>query len=363
MNIAFLGHSIVSDWNHGNAHFFRGLIKALSSKGHHVTFFEPTNAWSLSRLQAESARSEADLLAAFSVRFPFVTPRFYDETTNWRETLAPFDATLVHEWTDTPLVRALAALSPDLPGLVLYYDTHHRPVTEPDAIRPRDLPAFDVVITFGASLRDVFVRDFGTDPARTFVLHEAADADEFAPQPSVSPVRDLVFVGNWSGDRAAEMETYVFAPRVRAKSVWGVLYPKRVQARMKTAGVFYNGYLPNTDVPRVFAQSRLVAHVHRGPYNRYLPGIPTIRLFEALSCGACLVSSAWNDAETLFRPGDYLHLPPGDPTKTYRVLLNDPAARAAYGARGRETILARHTCAHRADELLALLGQPLKGRS
>jgi spore maturation protein CgeB len=85
-------------------------------------------------------------------------------------------------------------------------------------------------------------------------------------------------------------------------------------------------------------------------------------MFEALSCGACLLSSPWDDAETLFRPDDYVHLPPGDPTKTYRDLLSAPAARAAYGARGRETILARHTCAHRADELLVLLSQPLKNR-
>jgi spore maturation protein CgeB len=108
MNIAFLGHSIVSDWNHGNAHFFRGLIKALHRRGHHVTFFEPRGAWSLAKLQQQQNVSEQEALAAFSDRFPFVTPHFYDETTDWRETLTAFDATLVHEWTDTPLVRDLA---------------------------------------------------------------------------------------------------------------------------------------------------------------------------------------------------------------------------------------------------------------
>jgi spore maturation protein CgeB len=238
---------------------------------------------------------------------------------------------------------------------VLYYDTHHRPATEPDAIRPRELPRFDGVIAFGGSLRDIFIRNFDTDPARTFVLHEAADADEFAPFPGVEPVRDLVFVGNWSDDRAREMETYFFAPQVKAKTLWGVLYPNHVQARMKATGVNYRGYLPNTHVPRVFAESRLVAHIHRGPYRQFLPGIPTIRMFEALACGSCLVSTPWDDAEHLFRPDDYVHLPPGDPTTIYRALLNDADARAAFSARGRETILARHTCNHRADELLAIL--------
>lgn len=360
MNIALLGHSIVSDWNHGNAHFFRGLIKALHRRGHPVTFFEPRHAWSLANLQTERAQSEADLLADFSARFPFVSPRFYDEATNWPNVLAAFDAVIVHEWTDTPLVRTLAHLSDELPCPVLYYDTHHRPVTAPDEIHPRDLPRFDGVIAFGGALRDVFIRDFATDPTRTFVLHEAADADEFAPRPDTQARRDLVFVGNWSEDRAAEMETYFFAPRIGTKSLWGVLYPDPVVERMQAANIAYGGYLPNTDVPRVFGESRLVAHIHRGPYREHLPGIPTIRLFEALACGSCLVSSPWDDAEGLFRPGDYVHLSPGDPTDTYRTLLADSDAREAYGVRGRETILARHTCDHRATELLAILRQPLK---
>jgi hypothetical protein len=37
-----------------------------------------------------------------------------------------------------------------------------------------------------------------------------------------------------------------------------------------------------------------------------------------------------------------------------RALLADPAAAAALARHGRQTVLARHTCAHRVDELLAL---------
>ena len=33
MKFVFFVHSAVSDWNHGNAHFFRGLIRALHRKG------------------------------------------------------------------------------------------------------------------------------------------------------------------------------------------------------------------------------------------------------------------------------------------------------------------------------------------
>jgi hypothetical protein len=34
-------HSLLSDWNHGNAHFLRGIASELLSRGHEVTVFEP----------------------------------------------------------------------------------------------------------------------------------------------------------------------------------------------------------------------------------------------------------------------------------------------------------------------------------
>jgi len=38
-------------------------------------------------------------------------------------------------------------------------------------------------------------------------------------------------------------------------------------------------------------------------------------------------------------------------------LCRDDAARSAFGRHGRRTILDRHTCGHRADELLKLLAE------
>jgi spore maturation protein CgeB len=50
-----------------------------------------------------------------------------------------------------------------------------------------------------------------------------------------------------------------------------------------------------------------------GIMSRALPGIPTIRVFEALACGIPLVSAPWDDAEGLFRPGeDFLVARDGD---------------------------------------------------
>ncbi|MFX9521798.1 glycosyltransferase, partial [Acinetobacter baumannii] len=72
-------------------------------------------------------------------------------------------------------------------------------------------------------------------------------------------------------------------------------------------GVAYKGWLPNARAPEIFARHRVTVHVPRRFYVDMLPGIPTIRVFEALACGIPLVSAPWSDAEGLFRPGrDFL---------------------------------------------------------
>ena len=107
----------------------------------------------------------------------------------------------------------------------------------------------------------------------------------------------------------------------------------------------------------VFARYGVTVHVPRRPYVAALPGIPTIRVFEALACGIPLVSAPWNDAEGLFTPGtDFLVAENGSVMKEHlRDVLHDPALAASLAEHGRATILARHTCGHRVDELLSAL--------
>jgi spore maturation protein CgeB len=108
--------------------------------------------------------------------------------------------------------------------------------------------------------------------------------------------------------------------------------------------------------PEIFARHLATVHVPRRFYATILPGIPTIRMFEALACGIPLVSAPWEDSEGLFRTGtDYLVARDG-PEMT-RSSPRSPPIGAARVPRpfGAGTILARHSCAHRVDELLAIV--------
>ncbi len=133
------------------------------------------------------------------------------------------------------------------------------------------------------------------------------------------------------------------------------------------AGIAYAGWLPNFEVPKAFAQARLTVHIPRRPYVKALPGIPTIRIFEALACGIPLICSPWEDTENLFRAGtDFLIAHNGREMEgLMRMLLEDQEQAAAIAANGLQTIRARHTCAHRVDELLEIydsLGTPWRGQ-
>jgi spore maturation protein CgeB len=171
---------------------------------------------------------------------------------------------------------------------------------------------------------------------------------------------DLVWIGNWGdGERTEELNEFLLEPvhalRLRAR-VYGVRYPADAQQRLSEAGIDYAGWLPNYEAPRVFAQYAATVHVPRRPYVAALPGIPTIRVFEALACGIPLISAPWCDAEDLFTPGeDFLVARNGTEVKKHlRAVLHEPQLAARLAERGRKTILARHTCAHRVDELLRI---------
>ena len=72
MRLVYVTHSLESCWNHGNAHFLRGVLRALAGRGHDVVAYEPAQSWSRENLQADSG---ADPHAVFAARFPGLSAR------------------------------------------------------------------------------------------------------------------------------------------------------------------------------------------------------------------------------------------------------------------------------------------------
>lgn len=365
MRFVMFYHSLLSDWNHGNAHFLRGVVRELRALGHEVTVYEPADGWSLQSLRAESGR---DALRELEQYVPTDVSRFYDlETLDLDEVLDGADVVIVHEWNEHELVRRIGRHRQRAEYRLLFHDTHHRSVTDRAAMARYDLQHYDGVLAFGRVIRELYLREGWATQAWTW--HEAADTTLFQPHAGRPTAGDLVWIGNWGDEeRTAELCEFLLEPvsalQLRAR-VHGVRYPAAGRAALAAAGVEYAGWLPNYLVPQAFAQHRVTIHVPRRPYRERLPGIPTIRVFEALACGIPLVSAAWDDLEELFEPGrDFLVARSGREMRDHlRSVLADPAGLAAELARsGRDRILSRHTCRHRVDELLRICHQLGAGR-
>jgi spore maturation protein CgeB len=360
MRIAMFYHSLLSDWNHGNAHFLRGVANELVHRGHDVRVYEPLNAWSLQNLVAEHGAGPID---DFRRAYPNLDSTRYDPATiDLDHTLEDADLVLVHEWNDPILVHRVGRHHANGGRYrLLFHDTHHRAFTQPSEMARYDLEHYDGVLAFGKVLANLYLKHQWT--RRAWTWHEAADTRLFRPITGQPCEGDLVWVGNWGdGERTAELREFLLEP-VRALKlktrVHGVRYPDHATAALADAGIEYAGWLPNFRAPQVFSRFKATVHIPRGPYVRALPGIPTIRVFEALACGIPLVCAPWEDVENLFDPGrDYVVVPDGEEMeRRLRQLINEPEAARQFAVSGLNKIRSRHTCAHRVDELLEILNE------
>jgi len=356
MKVVLFCHSIASCWNHGNAHFLRGVARELIRLGNQVVVYEPADGWSRTNLLQDHG---AAALQEGSRVVPGVDMRTYShKAADVDEMLDGANLVLVHEWTDPALVSEIGRRR--IRGghfLLLFHDTHHRAVTAPHEIERFDLEGYDAVLAFGEVLRQVYVvRGWGR---RAFTWHEAADAALFRPNPSAHKDTDLIWIGNWGdGERDDELQGFLIEPVAAlglTARIHGVRYPQAIRARLNDHGIQYSGWLPNHRVPEAFARARVTVHIPRRPYVETLWGIPTIRMFEALACGIPLVSAPWHDVEGLFPSGAYMTARnTQEMIAMVELTLLDPTFAMEVARVGAQCIQAQHTCRHRVEQLLEI---------
>lgn len=366
LNIALFAHSLVSDWNHGNAHFLRGLVRELVRMGHRVRCYEELGCWSLANLVKHEGQLAMQSIDRFRDAYPELDVRFYQSSRaefphfldrELRET----HVVILHEWNEPNVVNSVLALKKKHDFIALLHDSHHRAYTRAREILQFHLHLLDGVLAFGEAIRRIYFEGFGV--SRAWTLHEAADVTQFRPLSRAQEI-DLVWIGNWGDEeRARELEEFLMTPASalpkRRVVAHGVRYPERALEKLRQVGIEYRGYLPNLASAEVYAASAAALHVPRQQYANGLSGIPTIRVFEALACGIPLLCSPWDDDERLFHPGlDYLVVRNGREMKAeLENLLHDTAARRQIAEHGMKTIRERHTCAHRARQLISICGE------
>jgi hypothetical protein len=134
--------------------------------------------------------------------------------------------------------------------------------------------------------------------------------------------------------------------------------PGRVRFLEELGAVFPGLHTCRGNFRTLFPRARLVLNVAEG-------GDLNFRVFEALACGACLLTPAvGHGQEELFGDGEHLFAyPAGDVAATRamaEILLADPVRRAAVARQGYEAVRKLHGPVQRGEAFAGwLAGQPL----
>ncbi|HST92331.1 MAG TPA: glycosyltransferase, partial [Brevundimonas sp.] len=156
MKVVYFTHSLESCWNHGNAHFLRGVLRELIARGHDVVAWEPRDSWSRANLFADNGDAGLEL---YRKAYPELSSRRYPVSPDVSAMLDGADLVIVHEWNEPSLVATIGrARARGGRFTLLFHDTHHRAVSEPDGIRAFDLSGYDGVLAFGETLAEVYRR-------------------------------------------------------------------------------------------------------------------------------------------------------------------------------------------------------------
>lgn len=362
MRFVLFYHSLVSDWNNPSAHMLRGIASELRASGHSVRIFEPCDGWSLHNLREQGGEG---VVKAFHSTYPALRSTFYDPLTlDLDEALADADIVIAHEWNDPRLLRRLgdhraAARTYRL----LFHDSPQGPPRVSRAARTVALRDFDGVLAAGEALRRLYLEQDCIGKAWTW--RDGVDARVFRPG-TADPVRssDLVWIGSWGcGERLSELDEFLLEPvrtlGLRAR-FYGARYPQQAVHTLQAAGIDYGGWIPDFCIPAALSAGRFTVHVPLRLRAERLPAhTPVMPVLQALACGVPVVSAQWEDCAELFTAGIDLLVGRDGPqiSRHLGALRSDPGFSRFLAANGYQTVMTRHTCAQRAQELLSICGE------
>jgi spore maturation protein CgeB len=344
LDIVILGLSITSSWGNGHATTYRGLVRELTARGHHVLFLERDVPW-----YAENR----DLPYP-----PGCRTALYQDMTDLKHRFAGAvrEADLVIVGSYVPEgVPVGEWVTRAATGVTAFYDID-TPVTlaklergDTEYLAPALISRYDMYLSFtgGPTLRHI-ERKYGAPTARP--LYCSVDHTLYYPEP-VEIRWDLGYMGTYSDDRQPTLDALLLEPARRWSRgryvVAGPQYPETIawpanvtrelHVPPRAHRAFYNAQRYTLNVTR--------AHMVAAGYS------PSVRLFEAAACGVPIITDTWEGLETLFVPDEEI-LTARHEDDVLRVLREIPERdRRAIGARARERVLAEHTAAHRAAEL------------
>jgi len=352
MNIAFFGSSLVSAYWNGAATYYRGIVRALHERGHHVTFYEPD------AFERQAHRDIADPPWATVVVYPAQSA---SDALHAVESARGADLVVKASGVgvfDELLERAVL----DLQGpacAVAFWDVD-APATldrmngdAHDALRAL-VPRYDLVLTYGGG--EPVRRAYRALGARECIpIYNALDPSTHRPVPPVPHFEaQLAFLGNRLPDREARVEEFFLKAARLLPEHRMLLGGSGWQDKPLPPNVKHLGHVYTADHNAFNCTPRAVLNVSRESMARY--GFsPATRVFEAAGAAGCVITDAWEGLELFFEPGTEMLVAHDGQQVAEQVRHLDGPRAFAIGQAAYRRVLAQHTYAHRAAQLEAVL--------
>lgn len=352
LNIAFFGSSLVSAYWNGAATYYRGIIRALNQRGHHITFYEP---------DAYSRQQHRDIpdpdWAKVIVYSAEGEENVYRVLEDARNADLIVKASGVGVFDELLEAAVLQLKKPD--NLIIFWDVDAPATLDRTQQNLSDpfrflIPQYDLILTYGGG--DPVVKAYKSLGARQCVpIYNALDPDTHYPvAPDPKFECKLGFLGNRLPDREARVEEFFLQAAAQLPNEQFILAGNGWGDKLLPSNVKYLGHLYTRDHNAFNCTPQAVLNISRESMARY--GFsPATRVFEAAGSGACIITDFWEGIELFLEPErEIIIAKNGD--EVAQVLQNITKENARIiGAAARKRILAEHTYAHRAVQLETLL--------
>ncbi|MBV8774517.1 MAG: glycosyltransferase [Deltaproteobacteria bacterium] len=353
LDIAFFGSSLTSAYWNGAATYYRGLIKALSRRGHRVTFYEPDAfdrlshrdiappTWARVRVYSIDQTSQA-LCALEEARASDLVIKCSG--------IGVFDELLEREVLGLKGPRVLVAFwDVDAPATLARIAANRE-----DQFRTL-IPHYDYIFTYGGG--DPVVATYrALGACRCTPIYNALDPEtHFRVAPEERFRADLALLANRLPDRESRVDHFFMrvADVMTTKSF--LLGGNGWQDKLLTSNIRYCGHVYTADHNAFNSSAEAVLNINRESMAQCGYSPPT-RIFEAAGAAACIISDQWLGIESFLEPGrEILTAFNGEQVTDYLRALNSTRSREI-GAAARRHILAEHTYEERARQFEHALG-------
>jgi spore maturation protein CgeB len=350
MRIAFYGSSLVSAYWNGAATYYRGVIRNLAELGHHVTFFEPD---AYQRQENRDLKEDPEW-ARVVVYQPDQVERALEEAKDFDVVVKASGVGV----NDELLEKAVLDLRrPN--QTVIFWDVDAPATLDRMMHDQRDpfralVPRYDFIFTYGGG--DPVVNRYRAFGAKECIpIYNALDPETHHPVPPKRGFEaDLSFLGNRLPDREARVEEFFLRAAellpgrrlLLGGSGWG--------DKPLPQSVRYLGHVFTGDHNAFNCTPRAVLNISRDSMaaNGWSPAT---RVFEAAGAAACLITDAWEGIETFLEPDEEVLVARDGAEVAAIVETLDPERAKQIGAAALKRVLAEHTYAHRAKQVVRIL--------